>query len=295
MTTVLVLGATGKVGRHLVSGLLEQGIAVRALTRDPMTAALPDEVDVVTGDVAKPDTIEAAARGTDSAFLLWPGFDPSGAKEAVAALAANVRHIVQLSSARLQGQDEGVTEGVWSEVESHVAASGVAWTFVRAGGFAANTLSWADTIRAGDVLRVAFPQAARSVVHERDIADVAVRALVDPGHEGLAYAVTGPEVLSQADQAAIIGEVIGRPVVVDEKPSDDARREFASFMGPDGADRAIAHWATLVDSPERATGDVERVTGHPARTYAEWVRDHRDAFTPSLTSARAGTSRSEAP
>jgi hypothetical protein len=51
-------------------------------------------------------------------------------------------------------------------------------------------------------------------------------------------------------------------------------------MGPDGADRAVAYWTSLVDSPERATHDVERVTGHPARTYAAWVRNHLDAFTP---------------
>jgi len=286
MTTVLVIGATGKVGRHVVSGLLDEGVAVRAVARHPETAGLTAPVEVVEGDVGRPKTIEAAARGARSAFLLWPGFDPAGAGEVVAALAGNVDHIVQLSSARLQGEETGVTEGVWAEVERLVEASGVAWTFVRAGGFAANTLSWADTIRAGDPLRVAFPRAARSVVHERDIADVAVRALVAPGHVGSAYAVTGPEVLSQLEQAAIICQVVGRSVAVEEKSADEARQEFASFMGPDGADRAVAHWTTLVDSPERATHDVERITGHPARSYAAWVRDHLDAFTPPVNEGR---------
>jgi uncharacterized protein YbjT (DUF2867 family) len=282
MTTVLVIGATGKVGRHVVSGLLDEGVAVRALSRDPETAALPAQVEVVEGDVGRPKTIEAASRGAQAAFLLWPDFDPTGAGEVVAALAGTVDHIVQLSSARLQGCETGVTEGVWAEVERLVEVSGVAWTFVRAGGFAANTLSWADPIRTGGPLRIAFPRAARSVVHERDIAEVAVRALVDPGQVGSVYAVTGPEVLSQLEQAAIIGQVVGRAVPVEEKSADEARREFASFMGSEGAGRAIAHWATLVDSPERATHDVERVTGHPARTYAAWVRDHLDAFTPPV-------------
>jgi hypothetical protein len=75
-------------------------------------------------------------------------------------------------------------------------------------------------------------------------------------------------------------------VAVEEKSADEARREFASFMGSDGADRAVAHWATLVDLPERATHDVERITGHPARTYAAWVRDHLDAFTPTVREGR---------
>ena len=69
-------------------------------------------------------------------------------------------------------------------------------------------------------------------------------------------------------------------MAIEEESAEGARREFASCMGPDGADRAVAHWATLVDSPERATHEVERVTGHPARTYAAWVRDHLEAFTP---------------
>jgi uncharacterized protein YbjT (DUF2867 family) len=94
------------------------------------------------------------------------------------------------------------------------------------------------------------------------------------------YAVTGPEVLSQLEQADRISEAIGRPIAVEEKPADEARRELESFMGPEGAARAVAHWATLVDSPERATDDVERVTGHPARSYAAWVGDHVEAFTP---------------
>jgi uncharacterized protein YbjT (DUF2867 family) len=141
MTTVLVVGATGKVGRHVVSGLLDEGVAVRAVARHPETAGLPARVEVVEGDVGRPKTIEAAARGARSAFLLWPGFDPAGAGDVVAALAGNVDHIVQLSSARLQGKETGVTDGVWAEVEKLVEASGVAWTFVRAGGFAANTLA----------------------------------------------------------------------------------------------------------------------------------------------------------
>jgi uncharacterized protein YbjT (DUF2867 family) len=205
---------------------------------------------------------------------------PHGGGGGVSGLAQEVSHIVYLSAARLQRQEEGVVEGVWAEVEKLIVASGVDWTFVRAGGFAANTLGWGAAIRAGAPLRVPHPRAARSLVHERDIAEVAIRALIDPGHAGHAYAVTGPEVLSNIDQANIIGEIIGRAVAVREQPVDEARREFEPFMGPEGADQAIAYWATLVDSPERATDDVKRITGQPARGYAAWVHDHIEEFTP---------------
>jgi uncharacterized protein YbjT (DUF2867 family) len=277
---VLVIGATGKVGRHVVAGLIGEGVHVWALVRDPGTAGLPDDVELVEGDLSRPETVRAAAQGADAAFLLWPGFDPTGAAEVVSGLAEEVSHLVYLSAARLQRQEEGVVEGVWAEVEKLIVASGADWTFVRAGGFAANTLGWGAAIRAGAPLQVTHPRAARSLVHERDIAEVAIRALLDPGHAGRAYAVTGPEVLSTFDQANIIGEIIGRAVAVGEQPVDEARRELEPFMGPEGADLAMAYWATLVDSPERATDDVKRVTGQPARGYAAWVHDHIEEFTP---------------
>jgi uncharacterized protein YbjT (DUF2867 family) len=278
MSTVLVTGATGRVGRHVVAGLLEHGVAVRALVRRPLTAALPGEVDVVEGDLRRPRTVGAAAEGADAAFLLWPGFSPDGAAEAVDELARHVSHVVHLSAARLQRDDEGALEGVWADVERLIERSGVAWTFVRGGGFAANTLEWTRRIHAGDEIAIPFPRAARSLVHERDVADVAVRALVDPGLRNRAFAVTGPEVLTQLDQVRAIGEAIGRPLRVVEQSRDDARREYAGVLGEDNADRALAHWATLEEEPERATDDVERVTGHPARTFAQWARDHGDEF-----------------
>lgn len=281
--TVLVIGATGRVGRHVVAGLLEHGAHVKALVRHPLTAMLPGEVSVVQGELERPHTVAAAAEGADAAFLLWPSFSAAGASGVVSELARHVSHVVYLSAARLQRDDEGVIEGVWADVERLIEGSGVAWTFVRAGGFAANTLGWARQIRAGEEISIPYPRAARSLVHERDIAEVAVRALVDPGLRNKAFAVTGPEVLTQLEQVRAIGDAIGRPLRVQEQSSDIARRELAAIGGGEFADRALAHWATLVDEPERATDDVQRLTGHPARTFAQWARDHVDDFAASRT------------
>lgn len=285
--TVLVTGATGKVGRHLVAGLLEGNAEVRALVRRPFTAGLPAEVRIVEGDLQRPETVAAAAEGADAVFLLWPGFPAQGAAAGVDALARRDPHVVYLSAARLQGVDGGPMAGVWADVERLVEGSGAGWTFLRAGGFAANTLEWASQIRRGDVIRIPFPAAARSLVRERDIADVAVRVLLDGGPAGHAFTLTGPDVLTQADQAHAIGEAIGRPLRTEELPPDVARRELEATMGTEFAERSMAYWSTLVDSPERVTDDVERVTGRPARSFAEWAHDHVDDFTVPSTGAVA--------
>lgn len=275
--TVLVTGATGRVGRLVVDGLLARGTRVRALVRSPRTAALPREVDLVAGDLHRPGPLPDA----DAALLIWPGFSATGADEFITRLTGRVAHVVYLSAARLQSGQDGPTPGVWSEIEALLERAPASWTFLRSGGFAANTLQWAAQIRDGSPVRMPYPDAARSPVHERDLAEVAVRALIDPGHAGRAYAATGPQVLTQAEQVRIIGEVVGRRLHAIGQSPEEALAAMTAVFGAGVAEQSLAYWAGLVAEPERVTRDVEQVTGHPARTYAEWVRDHVHDFTPA--------------
>lgn len=277
--TVLVTGATGRVGRHVVSGLLDRGVRVRALVRMPLLAGLPDDVEVATGDLTDPDSIADAAKGADAAFLLWPGFTADGADAVVAALTGSVGHVVYLSAARLQGAESGVADGVWGDIESLLEASAATHTFVRSGGFAVNTQSWAVQIKAGDLVTLPHPLAGRSLIHERDIADVSVAALLDPEHVGQSYSITGPQTLTQAEQVETIGQAVGRRLTVTEQSVEDARTTMSEEFGDaEFADHALSHWGSLVDSPERTTDDVARVTGQPARTFADWADEHVDDF-----------------
>jgi uncharacterized protein YbjT (DUF2867 family) len=276
--TVLVTGATGRVGRLVVTGLLGRGVRVRALARSPQAAGLPPEVDLAEGDMFRSDTVAKAAIGADAAFLLWPGFSAGGAAEVINALAGHVAHVVYLSAARLQHGENGPMPGVWSAVEAMLERAAVTWTFVRGGGFAANTLAWAEQIRNGAVVQMPYPDAARSLVHEQDLAELAVQALLDPAHAGRAYVATGPEVLTQQDQVRIIGEVLGRRLQVQRQSPEEAHAELTEFAGEAFAEQSLAYWAGLVREPERVSTDVEDITGHPARSYAEWVRDHASDF-----------------
>src|SRR5690349_3377468 len=141
MTTVLVTGATGRVGRHVVAGLRAAGVIVRALVRTPDLAGFPPEIELIQGDIHDAAAVRRAAAGVDAAFLLWPSFSADGASQIVPALPSRVVYLSSLSAA------EG---GVWGDVELLLRDAGKAWTFLRPSGFAVNAQAWAGDFRSGD-------------------------------------------------------------------------------------------------------------------------------------------------
>ncbi len=271
---ILVTGATGSVGRHVASQLLAESAAVRALVREPEAAGLPVGVEAVRGDLADPTSLDQALSGVDSVFLLWPFFSAEGASAVVEAIARSPRRVVYLS-AEAAAEDP---ESFWAVVERRIEESGLEWTFLRPTGFAKNTLGWADQVRAGAV-RGPYGQAARSLIHERDIAAVAVRALTEDGHVGKTYVLTGPATVTHAEQVRIIGEAIGRPVRWEEQSPADARPGLVEIFGDESfADGSLDTWAAFVTQPERVTATVEEVTGLPARSFSQWAVDHAADF-----------------
>lgn len=292
--TVLVIGATGRTGRHVVAGLLGRGVDVRALVRHRLTASLPEPVTLVEGTIEDTAALAEAARGADSAFLLWPMTEVDPAT-VVSALAGEVRRIVYLSAAGNLAQAESTDPmpGIFAEVERAIRESDVTWTFLRPGGFAANTLEWSEQIRSGDTVRMPHPDAGRSLIHERDIAAVAVEALLDPAMAGRAVTITGPETLTQREQVAAIAAAIGRDLRVEPQPVEEARSAYTDAMGADFAESALTYWGTLVDAPELVRDGVTETTGRPARPFAEWARDHVADFA-RLTTAEVAQGYADA-
>jgi uncharacterized protein YbjT (DUF2867 family) len=269
-SVTFVIGATGKVGRQVVSGLLERGDPVRALARDPAGADLPADVEVVPGDLSDPESLDGRPEGAEAVFLVWPFFSAEGADQVVPALAARAGRIVYLSAEAARRRPDAF----WALVERAIEGSGTEWTFLEPTGFAANTLGWADQIRESGVVRWPYGRAARSLIHESDIADVGVRALTEDGHAGSRYVLTGPEALTQIEQVREIGTAIGRTLRWEELSREDAERELAGQV----PDTALDTWAGFVEEPEVVTSTVQEVTGRPARSFAEWARDHADDF-----------------
>jgi uncharacterized protein YbjT (DUF2867 family) len=266
---ILVIGATGKVGRHVVSGLLERDVRVRALARNPDAAGLPAGVEVVSGDLSDPQGLAKHLHRVEAVFLVWPFFRADGADEVVDTLARHARRIVYLS-AEAAGKRR---DSFWAAVERAIERTATEWTFLQPTGFAANTLMWADQIRESGVVRWPYGQAARSLIHERDVAAVALRALTEDGHVGARYVLTGPETLTQAEQAHAIGDALGRPVRWEELSREDAEQQLAGIP-----DTALDTWASFVETPEIVTSVVEELTSEPARSFDEWARDHVEGF-----------------
>ncbi|GIH14239.1 NAD(P)H-binding protein [Rugosimonospora africana] len=277
---ILVTGATGNVGRHVVAQLRRAGEPIRALTRDPAGKTLPDGVEVATGDLARPETLAPAFAGVDR-MLLLPHAET--ARDVVAlARQAGVRRIVALSSSAVDtttGDPTYYANAVYLPVEHAVQQSGLMWTLVRGGEFMANTLGWAGSIRDEHVVRELHGDVRGVPVHEADVADVAVAALLEDGHAGSAYAVTGPAPITRREQVRVIGDLLGHELRFVDITLDQARERWRGLGVPDDAiEYIIRPPGSLSPNSDPVSPDYQRAVGRPGRTYAQWVADNLDAF-----------------
>ena len=283
MSHILVIGATGTVGRQVVSQLSAAGVPVRAMVRRPDAAGLPPHVEIVRGDLTIPETLDRCLEGIDTVFLVWTA-PPATVGPVLERIAKHARRIVFLSAPLktahplFQQPNPGRVLGV--QIERVIEASGLEWTFLRPGMFAANALTWwAPQIRAGDVVRWPYLAAPTAPIDERDIAAVAVRALCEDGHAGAEYVMTGPESLSQYEQIAIIGRAIGRSLRIEEMTPDEARQEWPKTLMPLVVTNMLLDaWSAAVGQPAYVTSTVGEVTGAAARTFQEWATDHAAEF-----------------
>ena len=282
MQRVLVTGATGNIGRPLVSRLLANGCRVRALSRNPESAQLPSGVDVVRGDLSSPATLDRALDGIDAVFLVWIGpLAPAAA--AIERLTANAARIVFLTAPHRTPhpffQQPNAMAAVHAGVEELIQRSGREWTFLRPHVFALNCVHWwGPQIREGNVVRWFYGDAATAPIDERDIAAVAVRALCDDGHGGKDYVITGPESLTQREQVRIVGDAIGRPLRFEELSHDAARQQLLAGVPPSIADMLLNAYAAAVGLPAWVTTTVGDVTGSPARSFRDWAAAHAEDF-----------------
>ena len=278
--TILVTGATGNVGRPLVAGLLADGARVRALTRDPAAAGFPPGVAVTGGDYAAPGTLAEALRGTDAVFVNIGALREHVGELIAAARGTGVSKIVMLSSIAVRDEgDQVLSLGKQHKaVEDAIKATGLDWTILRCGGFATNTLTWAASARAEGVVRFPYGQAALAPIAEQDIAAAAVRVLMDSGHNGQTYTLTGAESLTQIQQAEAIGKAIGRPVRFEELSPGQFRQSATQHLPAPVVEDLLKALASYVGQTAYMTADLEKIIGRSATSYAQWAVQHADAY-----------------
>jgi uncharacterized protein YbjT (DUF2867 family) len=283
MNRILVIGGTGNVGRQIVYQLAATGARFRAMTRNPVAAGLPPQVEVVRGDFTVPETLDRCLQDIDAVFLVWVA-PAAAAASALERIAKHARRIVFLTAPLKTPhpffQQPNPSRDVAERIERLIETSGLEWTFLRAGMFAGNAGHfWGPQIRAGDVVRWPYLDAPTAPTDERDLAAVAVRTLCEDGHAGAEYVLTGPQSLTQAEQVHTIGRAIGRSLRVEEISPDEARSELLPILGSSSLVNMLLNaWAAAIGQPAFVTSTFAELTGTPPRTFLEWATDHAAEF-----------------
>lgn len=282
---ILVTGATGTVGREVVTRLAGAGASVRAAARNPGMLALPeDSVEILSMDLRDPADLDRAMEDAKKIFLLTPLDQAMAEVTALVvdrARAHGVEHIVRLSALGV-GYPRRITLGtVHGEAERMIRASGIDWTFLRPNAFMQNFISyWGESIRARKAFCVPQGQGRVSLIDVRDIAEVAVETLVGAGHRGKAYALTGPAALSNYEVAEIFSNNLGREISYQDISKQEARDALSAQGMSEWMVNVITELFEMSAADEAAdvTDAVERLTGKTPIDFDAFVRDFRHAF-----------------
>ena len=274
---ILVLGATGTVGRPLVKGLIARGEVVKAASRSGLAV---EGAEGALFDFAKPHTIEAALEGVDRAYVLMP----AGYLNVQALLlpfiqaAANRKVKVVFQSVIGVDADDSIP---YRQVEIALQNSGTPYVILRPNWFSDNFHTfWKQGLDHG---QIALPAAEgkSSFIDARDIADSAIAALTSSAFDGKAFNLNGPEALTYAEAAAILSEVTGKPLHY-TATSDEA---FIEMLKSGGVPADYAAFMASIFYPVRAgwtgavTDDVATLTGKLPRTLRTYAQDNVAALT----------------
>jgi uncharacterized protein YbjT (DUF2867 family) len=279
--SILLTGATGKVGRHVIDALQPHSDAhVVAAVRDPSRAAHLG-VPAVRFDYDDPTTWRPALTGVRSLYLVTPPFHPRevelGKQLIGVARDAGVKRIVKLSALGAEHLDAFAHK----TVDAFLADSGLQFTLLRPTFFSQNFgVQHAASIKATGAFHLAAGDGKTAFIDTRDIAAVAARALLQPGHGGKTYELTGARALDHHEVAAILSEAAGREiryVPVSEQQAIDGMR-LAGL--PEAGVQALTALMGLVRAGHtaRTTPTVHEVLGHAPISFEQYAADDADAF-----------------
>ncbi|MFJ2836427.1 SDR family oxidoreductase [Nocardia sp. NPDC087230] len=279
---IVVTGATGNIGRTLVGLLAEAGERVRAVSRGAAPVDLPAGVEHVVADLGDLDSLSPALQGADALFLLITGEQlmtgPEPAQLLKAASAAGIGRVVFVSSQGAVTRPDSAGYARTIAFERALAESDLAWTVLRPGAFFSNTYAWIEPVRTARTVAAPFGEVGLPAVDPGDIAAVAAVALRADGHAGRAYTLTGPALVTPREQAAAIAAAVDEPISFVELDAAQAKANMLRFMPEAVADHTLTILGTPTTAEQEVSGDIERVLGRPATSYAQWVLRQRALY-----------------
>lgn len=276
--TVLVVGATGAVGRAVTEGLSKAGHVVRAATRDPAKIAAP--ATGVRFDYGDPSTFGPALAEVDALFLLSPaGHADSHAlvRPFLSQALTRLSKVVTMTAAGVEYDDAIPLR----KIELDVIASGVAHVLLRPSWFMQNFHTyWMAGIAKDGVIAVPAADSKTTFIDARDIGAAAAVALGTHAFDGQAFTLTGPEALGYGEAAALLSQAAGRPLRYVSAEEGDFRAGLLAAGLP--ADYAALLLALFGFVRQGAASQVDpslaKILGRPPRTLADYARDHAAYF-----------------
>jgi uncharacterized protein YbjT (DUF2867 family) len=278
---ILVTGATGNTAALVAAQLRQKGVAVRALVRDAKKAeALASKgVELALGDFETPASLEAALDGVTSVFLVTPPHPDASAMVdrflAAATKSPLKPRIVRLSA--IKGSDHGPTDNTRTHgrADRAIQDSGLPYVILRPNYFMQNLFGSAESILAQGMMFQGTGDGRLGFIDVRDIADVATAALLDTQWDRGIYELTGPESISYGDVAKLLGEALGREVKYVPVTPEQVRESIVKKGWGDWAAGIMADYSAAYAKGwgDFTTSFVEKIAGHPARSYATFLRE----------------------
>ncbi|MFY9933547.1 MAG: NmrA family NAD(P)-binding protein [Streptosporangiaceae bacterium] len=288
---ILVTGATGNVGSEAVRLLAERGLPVRALVRDgrqaKVTALAEAGAEIAVGDMEVPASVDAALADVTTVVLVSPGMPAQELNVIKSAARTEVGHVVKASSNA--SADSPIARRRWAaEIEAGLAASGLPHTLLRSNGYMQNTLALAPAIAKTSSFGSAAGAGKMGMVDARDVAAMAAEVAVSTsggagkaGHAGKTYWLTGPELITYFDVAAVLSKLLGRAVTYRELSFEENKKAMVEAGVPEPVAQMNAQAFSMIADGDGAwlSDDIPAVLGRPARSYEQFAEDYKAVFS----------------
>jgi uncharacterized protein YbjT (DUF2867 family) len=282
---MILVTTPGKVGSETARLLRERDVPVRVLVRDPARAtarALAEAgAEITAGDLGVPASIDEAMSGVSGVVLVSPAVPAQELNVVASAARAGAGHVVKATSKA--PADSPIARRRWqAEIEAGLAASGVPHTLLRSNAYMQNVLALAPAIATTSSFGSCAGKGRSGLVDARDVAGVAADIITSPtAHAGKTYWLTGPELVSNYDVAAVLSKLLARTITYRELTFEENKDAMirAGVPGQIAEMNAQAFSLTADGDAEWVTQDIPSLMGRPARSFEQFTTDYAAAFS----------------